>query len=159
MWLSRFLGVECRLVRIGTSYIRPVKPEKAKPGDEVSFADGYPLLIVTEESLTDLNHRLDDPVPINRFRPNIVVTGAGAYAEDSWSKVRIGQVIFRATGPCGRCIVTTTDQFTSERGKEPLRTLAMYRKDERNEVNFGQNFVNESKTGVVAIGDTVEITE
>ena len=96
---------------------------------------------------------------MNRFRPNLVIAGAPApHAEDGWTQVRIGlDVVLRAGGPCGRCAVTTTDQFTGERGVEPLRTLATYRRrtgDPAN-VDFGQNLIHETKTGTLRIGDPV----
>jgi uncharacterized protein YcbX len=159
-WLGNFLGVKCRLVRAGAAFHRPVlKPGKTRPGDVVSFADGYPLLAVSEASLADLNDRLvaqgEDAVPMDRFRPNLVLKGCPAYAEDTWPRFRIGHVVFRAGGPCGRCPVTTTDQLTGERGKEPLRTLATYRRDtaESNSVNFGQNLLLETTAGELRLGD------
>ena len=130
--------------------------------DLVHFADGYPFLAISEASLTDLNDRIlehgEDAVPMNRFRPNLVISGCAAFAEDTWSHMRIGEVTFRAGGPSSRCIVTTTDQITGERpGKEPLRTLATYRRDtsDPSDVNFGQNFINETKSGTLRVRDAV----
>lgn len=161
-WLSTQLRVRCRLVRIGERFRRPVlNPERATEHDLVSFADGYPCLIVSEASLADLNRRLaetgQDPVPIDRFRPNIVVRDTSPHAEDTWSRFQIGDVIFRSGGPCGRCIMTTTDQLTGARGKEPLRMLATYRRDTQRptEVNFAQNLINETKVGRIAVGDPI----
>ena len=163
-FLSNFLHTRCRLVRVGEKFSRPLaKPGKERPGDKLSFADGYPFLLISEASLTDLNDRLvargEDALPMDRFRPNLVVTGCGAFAEDTWPRIRIGDVIFRAGGPCGRCIVTTTDQLTAERGKEPLRTLATYRRDavDPTDVNFGENLIHETKSGTLHIGDAVEV--
>jgi len=163
VWLSDFLRTPCRLVRIGEKFSRPIlKPGKARPGDLVSFADGYPFLLVSEASLADLNDRLagrgEDALPMGRFRPNLVVTGCAAFAEDTWPRVRIGNIVFRAGGPCGRCIVTTTDQLTAERGKEPLRTLATYRRDaaDPTDINFGQNLIHETKSGTLRLCDAVE---
>ncbi len=163
-WLSRFLGTACRLVRAGTAFDRPVaKPGKARPGDRVGFADAYPLLGLGEASVADLNDRLagagEDPVPIDRFRPNLVFAGSAPFAEDTWSRFRVGPVVFRAGGPCARCIMTTTDQRTGERGREPLRTLATYRRDagDPTDVNFGQNLFIESATGPLRVGDPVEV--
>jgi hypothetical protein len=163
VWLSEFLRAPCRLVRIGEKFSRPIlKPGKARPGDLVSFADGYPFLLVSEASLADLNDRLagrgEEALPMDRFRPNLVVTGCAAFAEDTWPRVRIGNIVFRAGGPCGRCIVTTTDQLTAERGKEPLRTLATYRRDaaDPTDINFGQNLIHETKSGTLRLGDAVE---
>lgn len=161
-WLGSFLKLECHLVRIGRKFHRPIVKSTARPGDCVSFADAYPFLVVSEASLADLNDRLaergEEPVPMDRFRPNLVVTGCAPYGEDTWPRVRIGAGIFRRGGPCSRCIVTTTDQLTGERAHEPLRTLASYRRDpaEPTDVNFGQNLINESKQGTIRLGDPVE---
>ena len=163
-WLGDFLGVKCRLVRLGTAFHRPVlRPQGSRPGDLLSFADGYPFLLISEASLADLNDRLaargEDALPMNRFRPNLVVSGCPAYAEDTWPRLRIGGVTFRAGGPCARCVVTTTDQLTAERGKEPLRLLASYRRDTEDptNVNFGRNLIHETKSGTLSVGDPVEI--
>jgi uncharacterized protein YcbX len=160
-FLSGFLGATLRLVRIGPKYRRPVKPSKARPGDVVSFADAYPFLLISEASLADLNDRLvaqgEEALPMNRFRPNIVVDGCDAYAEDAWTTFGIGALRFRNAGPCARCTITTTDQETAVRGKEPLRTLATYRRDasDPTNVNFAINLVHETKRGTVRIGDRV----
>lgn len=161
VWLSDFLRHPCRLVRMGADYRRPVKPSRAQPGDVVTFADAYPLLALSEASLADLNDRLvtqaEEPVPMNRFRPNVVIAGCPAYAEDTWTRVRIGAAVFRAAGPCARCIITTTDQATAVRYKEPLRTLATFRRDANDpgDVNFGQNLIHETKSGRLHVGDAV----
>lgn len=161
--LTSFLGTKCKLVRIGKDFRRPIlDPLRARQNDLVSFADGYPFLITSEASLRDLNDRLianrGDPIPMNRFRPNIVITDCLAFAEDTWPRVKIGEVVFRAGGPCGRCIVTTTDQITAERGKEPLKTLATFRRDPKQpgDVNFGQNLIHETKAGRLHVGDLAE---
>ncbi len=161
-WLSAFLAMPCRLVRAGAAFSRPVlKPGKARPEDRVSFADAYPLLAISEASLADLNDRLisrgEATVPMNRFRPNLVVSDCGPFAEDTWTRFRIGEITFRAGGPCARCIMTTTDQATAERGPEPLRLLATYRRDatDPTHVNFGQNLFHETKSGTLRLGDAV----
>lgn len=160
-WLTCFLGTPARLVHMGTAYHRPVKPGKAQPGDTVSFADGYPFLAITEASVAHLNARIithgNEPVPMDRFRSNLVIADCAAFAEDAWTRLQIGEVIFRNAGPCARCIVTTTDQHSGERGKEPLRTLATFRRnvDDPADVNFGVNLINETKTGTVRVGDEV----
>ncbi|GAB1489411.1 MOSC domain-containing protein [Opitutaceae bacterium] len=161
-WLSAVLGLPVRLVRIGSAFHRPVKPSKAQPGDVVSFADGYPLLIVGTASLAELNDHLiaqgEAAMPMDRFRPNVVVDGAAPHAEDTWPRIRIGNVVLRAAGDCVRCIVITTDQATTERGPEPLRTLARYRRQaDGNGVRFGQNLIQESKAGMLRVGDPVEL--
>jgi uncharacterized protein len=164
-WLTSHLELSVRLVRIGSRYRRPVPEEKvpaihrdALGVREVSFADAYPFLILSEASLADLNQRLVQPVPMNRFRPNIVISGLlDPYAEDRWESVEIGSVKFRHGRPCVRCTVTTTDQITLERGKEPLKTLATYRRDGAGGVIFGTNFFCESLAGTIRVGDPVRI--
>jgi hypothetical protein len=154
-WFSRFLGCPCMLVHIGDAVIRPANPMFAPDGTRVSFADAFPFLIISEESLIDLNGRLANPVPMNRFRPNLVVAGGDPFAEDTWSVIDIGAVRLQMVKPCDRCLVTTTDQATGERGKEPLRTLATYRKV-NGDVMFGQNAVHHS-TGLLRVGDPIII--
>ena len=162
-FLSSFLGTRCRLVRIGSAFRRPVLKTAARADDVFHFGDGAPVLVVSEASLADLNDRIvasgGDAVPMDRFRPSLVITGCPAFAEDTWPRFRLGTAIFRAAGPSSRCTVTTTDQLTGERGKEPLRTLATYRRDatDPTDVNFGQNLINETKSGAFRVGDTVEI--
>jgi uncharacterized protein YcbX len=162
-WLSDFLGTSCSLVRLGAKFSRPILKPTAQPGDAVTFADAFPFLAISEASLADLNDRIQknhgEPVPKDRFRPNLVVEGCDAFAEDTWTRVRIGDAIFRNGGPCARCIVTTTDQRTGERGKEPLRTLATYRRDATDpaDVNFGINLIHETKLGAIRVGAAVEL--
>lgn len=163
-WLSAFLGIECRLVRAGSQFHRPVAESDISLSDAlVGFADAYPVLMVGEASLADLNDRLmgrgAEPVPMDRFRPNIVVADCDAFAEDTWPHIRVGEVSLRAGGPCARCVVTTTDQLTAQRGKEPLRTLATYRRDaaEPTNINFGQNLVHETKSGTIIVGAPVNV--
>ena len=165
-WLGAFLATPCRLARIGPKFHRPVDPARAWPGDAVAFNDSHPFLIIGEASLADLNGRLAargaEPVPMNRFRPNLVVSGSLPFAEDRWTGIRIGSVEFRPAGPCTRCIVTTTDQETAERrGPEPLRTLAAYRRnpEDSTKVDFGQNFIHVTKAGNLRAGDPVEILQ
>ena len=172
-WLSSFLNTPVRLVRIGPRFRRPVllKPAFAPAStsadapriegrivsdDLFTFADGYPFLVISEASLAQLNDRLvargAEPVPMDRFRPNLVLAGCEPFAEDTWPRLRIGDIAFRATGPCSRCAITTTDQLTGQRdGPEPLRTLAIFRRDpdDRSDVNFGQNLVHETKSGTL----------
>ena len=124
----------------------------------MSFADGFPFLVISEESLADLNARLDAPVPMNRFRPSLVVAGGEPYAEDTWGRFRIGGVVFHGATRCGRCVVTTTDQVTAARGREPLHTLATYRRDAASDVMFGRNLVHETTSGRLRVGDTVELS-
>ncbi|MFJ3334498.1 MOSC domain-containing protein [Streptomyces sp. NPDC086766] len=162
-WCSAYLGADVRLVHMDEpARRRPVAPEHALPGETVSFADGFPLLLTTVASLDALNsliargeHAGEGPLPMNRFRPNVVVAGTAAWAEDAWSRVAIGEVVFRVTKRCGRCVVTTTDQRTAERGREPLRTLARHRRV-GGDLAFGQNLVPE-RTGTLRLDDPVTI--
>ena len=158
-WLSTFLQTPCRLVRQADDAVRLVDREFAtQPTDEVSFADGYPLLLLSEESLTNLNARLDTRLPMNRFRPNVVVGGAGVpYVEDTWSRISIGDVTFSLVKACARCAITTTDQLTALRGHEPLTTLATYRRVARG-VLFGQNLIHHTG-GTIRVGDRVRVDQ
>jgi uncharacterized protein YcbX len=161
-WLTDFLGHPARLARIGAAFHRPILKETAQSGDSVSFADGYPFLAISESSLQELNGRLSASIPMNRFRPNFILRGSDAFAEDTWRRFTIGEITFRAGGPCARCIVTTVDQQRGEpSGPEPLRTLATYRRDleEPTNVNFGQNLIHETLNGTIRIGDKVTVLE
>jgi hypothetical protein len=135
--------------------LSPVEPEFASTSDIVSLADAFPLLLISQPSLDDLNERLAVPVPMNRFRPNLVVNGCGAFDEDRWKGIRIGDILLRVVKPCSRCVTTTVDQATGIQGKEPLVTLSQYRKF-NGKVCFGQNVIPENDA-VVNIGDRVEI--
>jgi hypothetical protein len=155
-WLSRYLGVKCRLVRMADDYKRQVDQRYAKrKTDQVGFADDFPLLLISEESLADLNSRLAEPLPMNRFRPNIVVSGCEAFAEDQWKTIRIGEILFDVVKPCARCVITTIDQTNAHKGLEPLKLLAQYR-NSRNRLLFGQNIVHQS-AGQVRLGDLLNI--
>lgn len=156
--LSESLGTEARLVYMPDTSHRLLKAGRGEPGDIVSFADGYPLLIANEGTLAELNQRIvargGKPVPMNRFRPNLVMGGAPAYAEDPLGPLTVGAVPFRAEKPCIRCQVTTTDQVTGEvLGPEPLATLATFR-NTPDGVMFGTNLVP-AATGSIAVGDAV----
>jgi len=153
-WLTDYLGKPCRLVYMPDHSRRPTNP--AYGGEHiVSFADGYPFLFTNEASLEDLNGRLSRPVPMNRFRPNLVVKGAPAYAEDGWKEMRVGDVLFLMTKPCGRCQVTTTGRPNGEvMGPEPLSVLSEYRNDPTFGSLFGMNAVALSH-GTVRVGDAV----
>ena len=153
-WLSAHLGTPCRLVYMPDTTRRACNPDRAGADKVVSFADGYPFLVTNEASLADLNRRAGTQLPMNRFRSNLVVRGAQAWAEDDWNEFTIGEVRFKVTKPCGRCQVTTTDQATGEvRGPEPLATLSTFRDSEYG-VRFGVNLVALSG-GEVRVGDPV----
>ncbi len=190
-WFSDALGAKVQLVYMPDDAGRPVNPIFAKNGEKVSFADGYPLLVIGDASLEDLNSRLERRhpagslsdeeagkvpafrLPMNRFRPNIVVSGSDAFAEDGWSKIRVGDVVFRSTKLCARCVMTTVDRpGVSLTVKSRLKTLAEYRKAKmvipdrferfgmnENDVCFGQNLVPENAGVSIKVGDAVEVVE
>jgi hypothetical protein len=158
--LEPLLGRDLRLAYMDDPTARAVDPDYGRPEDRVSFADGFPLLLASEASLQDLNARMPAPLPMERFRPSIVVAGAPPWAEDFWRRIRIGEAVFRVVKPCARCIVTTTDQATGERGGpggEPLRTLARFRR-RGSEVFFAQNLIPEAP-GTIRVGDAVEVLD
>ena len=151
-WFTKAIGINCCLVYMPDSTKRKTNPDFAK-NKIVSFADGYPFLIIGEASLNELNNRLTVPLPMNRFRPNLVFNGGNSFDEDNWKNVRIGNAEFKVVKPCSRCSITTVNQETSERGKEPLTTLAQFRSND-GQVLFGQNMVCE-RTGVITVGDEI----
>ncbi|NQT62513.1 MAG: MOSC domain-containing protein [Candidatus Marinimicrobia bacterium] len=156
-WFSDVLEQQVHLIHMNEDVHRPLI-KKNLPQDrsfEVSFADGYPYLLTSQESLDDLNSRLKSPIPMNRFRSNLVVSGFKAFAEDEWKRIRIGEVEFMVVKPCARCQVTTIDQKTGAASKEPLKTLATYRKQD-GKVMFGMNLVALS-TGSVNLNDPVTL--
>ncbi|GAB3743948.1 MOSC domain-containing protein [Lysobacter olei] len=155
-WLSTYLQRPVRLVYMDDDVHRPVQSTRARPGDEVSFADGHPLMLITQAALDALNERLAKPVSMLQFRPNLVVDGAPPHAEDDWTRVRIGNVVFDVAKACTRCVFITIDPARGERDPdgEPLRTLTRYRRTPDG-VTFGQHLIPRS-AGVVRVGDTVE---
>lgn len=157
VWLSEFLSLSCRLVCLPQDVVRAVDPDFAGPSDQVGFADGFPFLLISQASLDDLNGRLEQPVSMLRFRPNLVVDGCAAYAEDNWRRLRIGELEFRVAKPCSRCAIPSIDPETGLRGPEPLRTLMSYRRRD-NKIYFGQNLVHEG-VGRLEAGMPVEVLE
>jgi len=156
-WFSEFLARPCRLAHMPDDGGRPVDPSYARAPARVGFADGFPLLLLTEASLDDLNGRMPQRLPMNRFRPNLVVSGTEPYAEDTWKRIRVGEVVLDIVKPCSRCTITTVDQVRGLAGKEPLATLATYRQRD-NGVFFGQNCIHQGP-GSIRIGDGVEVLE
>ncbi|MFF9982588.1 MOSC domain-containing protein [Streptomyces erythrochromogenes] len=162
-WFSTFLGVPVRLVHLDDPAVRRrVDPDYALPGETVSLADGFPLLLTTLASLDALNsliaqgdHPEEGPLPMDRFRPNVVVSGADAWAEDGWQRIAIGDAVFRGAKECGRCVITTTDQRTAERGREPLKTLARHRRIGKS-LAFGRLLVP-VRLGTLHVGDEVRV--
>jgi uncharacterized protein YcbX len=158
LWLSRFLGVECRLVYMLDDEQRQVDQRFAEAHHLTAFSDGFPLLLASESSFEELNSRLETPfLTMARFRPNLVVSGSEPYAEDHWARIRIGGIELQLVKPCSRCSITTVDPATAERGSEPLATLAAYRRRGK-QVYFGQNVIYDHP-GELSLGSTVEILE
>lgn len=165
-WFTRITGKPVRLVYLDDPTRRATNPAHSEPGDRVSFADGYPLLLVSERSLDQLNDWLSagrfpeaDPLPVSRFRPNVVFTGAPAFAEDAWKRISIGDVPFRVAKLCDRCVLTTIDPETSAKGREPLVTLAKHRRWD-GKVWFGVNLIPDLSGGgepVIRPGDPVRV--
>lgn len=156
-WFGHKLGLECHLVLMPESTQRKLSPTYAVNAESVSFADGMPYLILGEASLSELNARLENPVLMDRFRPNIVFGGGAAFVEDFWKKIKIGEVEFQVVKPCARCVLTTIDQQTGVQSKEPLKTLASYRTRD-NKVHFGQNMVA-IQQGILHVGDYISWEE
>jgi uncharacterized protein YcbX len=150
-WFSARLNMPVRLVYMPDNTLRRVDPRYAQHQEITSFSDGYPLLMIGQASLDDLNSRLAAPVPMNRFRPNLVFTGGEAFEEDRLGKFSINQIRMACVKPCARCVVTTIDQDTAVAGKDPLKTLAGYRSREH-KVLFGQNLLFEG-SGIIRLGD------
>jgi uncharacterized protein YcbX len=154
-WISEYLARPCGIAYMPEEASRPIDPAYAAPWREVSFADAFPFLVISEASLDDLNQRLPVSLPMNRFRPNLVIAGTAPFAEDRWQRIRIGQLHLDLAKPCDRCVVTTTDQDTAARSHEPLHTLATYRRW-NGKVFFGQNAIHDA-TGQLAAGAVVEV--
>jgi uncharacterized protein YcbX len=152
-WFSEILETECELVYMPDDTKRMVDTDYAKNNETTSFSDGYPFLIIGQSSLDALNTKLTEPLPINRFRPNIVFTSGEPHIEDSWQHITISGVDFFGVKTCGRCIITTIDQQTAAGNKEPLKTLASYRVF-NNKVKFGMNLLHKG-TGVVRVGEAI----
>ena len=164
-WLGKVLGRPARLVHLDDPLKRPTNPEFGEPHDRVSFADGYPVLLATEESLAALNDVVvaasetgREPLPMTRFRPNVVVSGVEPWAEDDWRRVRIGDAVFRAVKGCDRCVLTTIDPDTAVREKEPIRTLAKIRRWD-GVTWFGINLVPDTYGATIRVGDDVEVLD
>ncbi|WP_223818212.1 MOSC domain-containing protein [Mucilaginibacter rubeus] len=154
-WFSDALNMKCRLVYMPDDSEREVDQRYAKPGMITSFADAYPFLLIGQSSLDDLNTRMAQPLPMNRFRPNIVFTGGNAYSEDLMNQINIASITFYGAKLCARCVLTTIDQQTAIKAKEPLKTLASYRM-KNNKIMFGQNLVHEN-TGTITVGDELKV--
>jgi uncharacterized protein len=148
-WFSEILGIRCSLVYIPRTTVRPADPTYAPAGVRVSFADGFPFLLISQESLADLNNRLTVPLPMNRFRPNLVIGGGGPFLEDRLQSFRISDIDLRVVKPCARCVLTTTDQATSRAGRSrsaPWPPTARWAAS-----LFGQNVIHLG-TGRLSVG-------
>ncbi len=156
-WFSRVLDIKCRLIYMTDEMTHLVDSAYARALDKIAYTDGFPVLMIGQASLDDLNARLPEPVPMDQFRPNFVFTGGQAFEEDHWRSFRIGDHSFFGVKLCARCVMTTIDQTTGKKSKEPLKTLATYRTF-NGEVMFGQNVLHEGE-GVVRIGDKIQILE
>jgi len=156
-WLSDFLATDCRLVFFPDDEVRQVDPAYAEAGERTAFSDGFPILLISQASLDDLNQRLSTPVAMRRFRPNLVVSGCDAFAEDQWKQIRIGEITFRIVKPCGRCIIPNIDPDTAQKSAEPARTLSRFRRRD-NKIFFGQNVIADTQ-GNLELGMSVEIIE
>jgi hypothetical protein len=158
-WVSDFVGKPTRLVQVPLERARTTQAGYGKDDDQVAFADGFPLLLIGQASLEDLSQRVGRSLEMLRFRPNLVIEGSSAFAEDGWKRVRIGDIEFRLVKPCARCILTTIDPQTGERSadREPLATLQQYRAQEDGAM-FGQNLVNDSN-GRLEVGMPVTVLE
>ena len=155
-WFSEALNRFCRLVYMPETTRRPVDTAHAHQGEIVSFADGYPILVIGEASLQDLNTRLENPVPMNRFRPSLVFTGGKPYEEESWNFFSIQKNQFQGVKPCSRCVLTTIDKNTAIKEQEPLRTLSAYRRV-GHKVLFGQNVLPLTPGSSISIGDVIRV--
>lgn len=155
-WFTKMLSRPCRLVFMPDDAGRLVNPNYAQQKTVMSFADAFPFLLISQESLDDLNSRLAEPVPMNRFRPNLVLEGCSAYEEDTWATVTIGNVRFRVAKPCSRCAVPTVNQENGIRSSEPILTLSTYRTI-GGKVYFGQNLTHDVQ-GLLTVGDEVHVT-
>lgn len=153
-WFTKAIGFKCSLVYMPDSTKRKVAREYAH-NKLVSFADGFPFLIIGEESLNDLNKRMDEPLPMNRFRTNFVFSGGNPFDEDNWNTIKISNIVFHLVKPCARCVITTINQNTGIKGKEPLKSLANFRQ-KNNTVMFGMNMVADGM-GYVKVGNELEV--
>jgi len=156
-WLSEFLHIECRLVSFPEDELRQVDLTYAKPGDHTAFSDGFPILLTSQASLDDLNQRLQSPIPMSRFRPNLVISGCEPYAEDSWRQIQINNLTLRIVKPCSRCVIPSIDVATGDKGVEPTRTLLDYRQRDH-KIFFGQNVITNG-TGEIQVGMPVKILD
>ncbi|MGB0899365.1 MAG: MOSC domain-containing protein [Psychrobium sp.] len=153
-WFSRVLSQDVRLVSISNESVRFVE----NSSQALSFSDGYPLLIIGENSLNELNQRASEPSQMSQFRTNLVFDGEPGFIEDTWQRIRIGDVEFEFVKPCERCIMTTVnmDDYAFRKSKEPLTTLKTFRADTKGRLMFGENLIAHNQ-GIISIGDKIEV--
>ncbi len=156
-WFTEFLKEKVELIFMPENFIRKVNPKYGSKSDVVSFADGFPYLLINSASVAELNGRLKNKIPPERFRPNLIIEGKTPFEEDKWKKIKIGEIIFKVVKPCSRCTVITVNQDTGETDAEPLKALSSFRKI-NNKVMFGQNLIAENE-GTLKTGDKVEVLE
>lgn len=154
-WIQQKLQIPCELVHMPESVTRPIEEKYAISDESVSFADAMPFLLISQASLDELNNKLKHQVAMDRFRPNLVVSGTDPFEEDQWDIIKVGSVRFKIVKPCARCIMTTVEQGTGKIGKEPLLTLSRFRK-EGNKIYFGQNMIPLDK-GMIRQNGAVEV--
>lgn len=156
-WFSHILGIPCKLVYMPDDTLRQVDLKYADDGMITSFADAFPLMMISQASLDDLSAKVGFPIPMNRFRPNLVYTGGKPYSEDELASFSINHIKFYGVKLCARCPIPGIDQDTAISGKEPIKTLAFYRR-RQNKIYLGQNLIHEG-TGILRVGDMLEILE
>lgn len=156
-WFSKALDFKCKLVYMPNSANRKTSIKHYPQSKNVSFADGYPFLIIGEETLNFLNSKLAGPVMMKQFRPNLVFSGGKEHDEDNWKNIKIGELQFTVVKPCARCVITTIDPVSSKKSKEPLATLSTYRNVD-NKILFGQNALVHQE-GFIAIGDKIKLEQ
>ena len=156
-WFSKAINYRCKLVYMPESALRRTSTEYYAESKKVSFADGYPYLIIGQESLNYLNSKLKKPVSMEQFRPNLVFEGGKQHAEDSWNEIIVGNIKFAVIKPCARCVVTTINLETGKKEKEPLSTLNTYR-NVGNKIMFGQNIIA-LDSGTIKTGDRIKILD
>jgi len=156
-WFSEVLNIKCRLVYLPDDSKRQIDPNYIPTPMNTSLSDGYPYLLTNIKSLDDIREKTGIGLEMKRFRPNLVVTTESAFDEDNWKQLKIGDLVFEMVKPCARCVMTTIDPDTGMTGKEPLKTLATYRK-QNGKVLFGQNVIVKSE-GVIRVGDEIVVIE
>jgi len=154
-WLSQELGKMVRLVFMPESTSRMMHPDDSPESSLISFTDDFPFLLISQASLDDLNSRLDSPVTMQRFRPNLVVSQTQAFGEDSWKTIKIGHLNFLVAKPCDRCVLINVNPELAVKETEPLKTLAGYRKIDK-KIFFGQNVIG-LDTGIISEGDSIHV--